>query len=237
LRSSSAWDLGSVTLHRRHIKRRRQEVNNRIEQRLHALVLEGGAIEDRNQISGECSRTNRGLELLFGDFLILENLHHEILVVVGGDLEQLGTVELGVIRQLGRNLNFVPAGTQVFAVPNQSLHLDQVDDTLIIGLGTDGKLQDSHSLGEPFLDGVEHEVEISSGAIHLVDETHSRDRIAVGLTPHRLGLRFNTGDTVEHGYRAVKYTKGTLYLDGEVDVAGRVDDVDPMIVPDAVGCG
>ena len=50
--------------------------------------------------------------------------------------------------------------------------------------------------------------------------------VLVGLAPDGLRLRLDAGDTVEHGYRTVEHAQGTLDLDGEVDVARRVDDVD-----------
>src|SRR5205807_281313 len=48
---------------------------------------------------------------------------------------------------------------------------------------------------------------------------------------HGLGLGFDTGDRVEHGDGAVEDPQRPLDLHGEVDVAGRVDDVDPVVVP------
>src|SRR6185437_6124408 len=43
----------------------------------------------------------------------------------------------------------------------------------------------------------------------------------------------HAGDGIEHRDRAVEHAHGTLDLDGEVDVAGRVDDVDAVILPEA----
>jgi hypothetical protein len=62
--------------------------------------------------------------------------------------------------------------------------------------------------------------------VHLVDEADARNVVLVGLTPDGLGLRLDAGDAVEHGDRAVEHAQRALDLDGEVDVAGRVDDVD-----------
>ena len=55
--------------------------------------------------------------------------------------------------------------------------------------------------------------------------------VLVGLAPDRLGLRLDAGDAVEHGDGAVEHAQRALDLDGEVDVAGRVDDVDAVVVP------
>jgi hypothetical protein len=47
----------------------------------------------------------------------------------------------------------------------------------------------------------------------------------------------STPARVEHGDRAVEHAQRALDLDGEVDVARRVDDVDAMAVPLAGGRG
>src|SRR3546814_6222953 len=64
------------------------------------------------------------------------------------------------------------------------------------------------------------------------DLAHARDVIFFGLAPHRLGLRLDPGDAIEARDRAVEHAKRALDLDREVDVARRVDDVDPVIVPE-----
>ena len=80
---------------------------------------------------------------------------------------------------------------------------------------------------EAVLDHVDAAEEVGADAVHLVDEAHPRHVVLVGLAPHRLGLRLHAGDRVEHRDRAVEDAQRPLDLDGEVDVAGRVDDVDP----------
>ena len=81
-------------------------------------------------------------------------------------------------------------------------------------------------------DHLDAHVEVGAGAVHLVDEAHARHPIAIGLAPNGLGLRLNTGNAVENGNRAVEHAQRALDLDGEVDVAGRIDDVDPVIAPE-----
>jgi hypothetical protein len=51
------------------------------------------------------------------------------------------------------------------------------------------------------------------------------------LAPDRLGLRLDAGDRRRRRDRAVEDAQRALDLDGEVDVAGRVDDVDPAVAP------
>ena len=75
-------------------------------------------------------------------------------------------------------------------------------------------------------------VEVGADAVHLVDEADAGDAVRVGLAPDRLGLRLDAADGVEDGDGAVEHAQRPLDLDREVDVAGRVDDVDPVVLPD-----
>ena len=57
----------------------------------------------------------------------------------------------------------------------------------------------------------------------------------VSMIVDRLGLRLNPGDRVEDRDRAIEHPQRALDLDGEVDVARGVDDVDAVLVPGTRG--
>ena len=71
--------------------------------------------------------------------------------------------------------------------------------------------------------------EVRADDVHLVDIGDPRYAVLVGLAPDGLGLRFHAFLRAEHRYRAVQYAQGALDFDREVDVARRVDDIDPVI--------
>ena len=104
-----------------------------------------------------------------------------------------------------------------------------------MALGADRELDDRGHGVEAVLDHRHGAVEVGADAVHLVDEADARHAVVVGLAPHRLGLRLDAGDRVEHRDGAVEHAQRPLDLDGEVDVAGRVDDVDAVVVPLAGG--
>ena len=52
-----------------------------------------------------------------------------------------------------------------------------------------------------------------------------------GLMPDRLGLRLDAALCAEYGHSAVQHAQGALNLNGEIDVAGSVDQVDLMTAP------
>ena len=68
-------------------------------------------------------------------------------------------------------------------------------------------------------------------AVELVDEGDARHLVLVGLVPDRLGLHLDAADGAEDADGAVEDAQGALDLGREIDVAGRVDDVDARSRP------
>ena len=118
-------------------------------------------------------------------------------------------------------------------MPDQRLHLDDIDDALEIGFGADRPGDDHRAGAEPVDHHLDAAREIGAGAVHLVDEADARNLVFVGLAPDGFGLGLDAGDRVEHRDRAVEHAHRTLDLDGEIDMARRVDDVDAVILPEA----
>jgi hypothetical protein len=81
---------------------------------------------------------------------------------------------------------------------------------------------------EALADRVDAHVEVGADLVHLVDEREARHAVLVGLAPDGLALGLDAVAAVEHRDRAVEHAQAALDLDGEVDVAGRVDDVDAV---------
>ena len=88
--------------------------------------------------------------------------------------------------------------------PHERLHLDEVDDAAELALGADRQLHDRGHRVEAVADHLDAALEVGADAVHLVDEAEARHVVLVGLAPHRLGLRLDTGDRVEHRDRAVE---------------------------------
>jgi len=93
--------VGLEALDRLHVERARQVVEDRVEQRLHALVLEARAAEDRRDRVGERGLADRGLDHRDRDLVILEDHLHELVVVVGDLLEQMLAGDGGSVDQVG----------------------------------------------------------------------------------------------------------------------------------------
>ncbi len=84
---------------------------------------------------------------------------------------------------------------------------------------------------EPVVDAVERAGEVRADHVHLVDEHQPRHAVLVRLPPDRLGLGLDALLGVEDDDRAVEDAQAALDLGGEIDVAGRVDQVDGAVAP------
>src|SRR5690606_33235451 len=203
-------------LDRRQVPRAGQEVHDGVEERLHALVLEGGAVQDRDDLTGDRAGADGLAEVVGGDLLLADVLLEDVLVEGRQDVDELLAVLLGLVLQLGGDVEEVPLGTQLLVVPDEGLHVDEVDDALVVALGADRQLEDRGVGAEAVLDGVQRLEEVGAQAVHLVDEAHAGDAVLVGLPPHRLGLGLHAGHAVEHRDGTVEDAQRPLHLHGEV---------------------
>ncbi len=216
--------------HRRHVQRRGQVVDDRVQQRLHALVLERAAAQHGGQLGRERRLADRLLDRLLGYVLLLEEQLEQLVVVVGDLLQQMLSRGGGLLDQSLGNLDDLLFGAELVFVDDR-LHRHQIDDALELALGADRQL-DRDGLGA---EAVDHRLyallEIGASAVHLVDVGDPRDVVLVGLAPDRLRLWLDARDRVEQRDRAVEHAQRALDLDREIDVAGRVDDVDAVALP------
>ena len=171
------------------------------------------------------------------DRLLVEVALHQLVVVLGDGLEQVRCAPRGrrPCRSAGISLDLGLLAEVVLV--DDRLLLDEVDDALEVALGADRKLDRDGVRAEAVDHRLDALVEVRADAVHLVDVGDARDAVLVGLAPDGLGLRLDAGDRVEQRDRAVEHAQRALDLDGEVDVARRVDDVDAVVAPGGGGRG
>src|ERR1035441_7640158 len=216
--------------HRRDVQRRGKVVDDRVQQRLHALVLEGGPAQDGRQFGRERGPADRVLEDLLGHLGLLEDQLQQWVVVVGDLLEQVFARGTRRFEQALGDVELFLFLAHLVLVDDR-LHRHEVHDAQEVALGADRQL-DRHGVRGEAVDHRLHAlVEVGADAVHLVDVGDARDVILVGLAPDRLGLGLHAGDGVEQGDRAVEHAQRALDLDREVHVPGRVDDVDAVVLP------
>ena len=230
----------------RNVLRARQVVDDGVQHRLNTLVLEGGAAEHRIGFTVNGELTDAATDLVLSQFAGLEILLKQLFVGFCDLVEQLCTILLGLVLQIGRDVGSVVVSAHVAGnvVPDVSLHTNQIDNASEVVLSADRQLHDKRGRAQLGFDGVDGVVEVSAELIHLVDEADTRNAVLVSLTPHGLGLRLHTFLTVEHGNGTIEHAQGALHLGREVHVAWGIDDVDlellllvmGLTVPEASGC-
>ena len=151
--------------------------------------------------------------------------------MLGDGLEQHDAGLLGGRREVGRNVHLVPGRALRGVIEDERLHRDQVDVTTEHLPVADRNLDRDGVGAEAVLHHLDRVLEVGACAVHLVDERDTRDVVLVHLPPDRLGLGLHAADRAEQRDRAVEHAQRTLHLDGEVDVAGGVDDVDAVALP------
>ena len=75
---------------------------------------------------------------------------------------------------------------------------------------------------------VERVFKIRAGAVHLVDERDAGNLVFRRLPPDGFRLRLHAGDAAKHRDRAIQHAHRAFHLGGEIHVAGRVNDVNPV---------
>jgi len=157
-----------------------------------------------------------------------------MVVVIGDRLDQLHPVLLGELAEVVRDRHRLPTRAELVEVDDR-VHLYEVDDAAEFGLSADRQLEGDRIGAEPVDHHLEAAEEVGADAIHLVDVADPWDAVLVGLSPDGLGLRLDAANGAEQGDRAVQDAQASLYLDGEIHVAGCVDDVDARVTPVAGG--
>ena len=220
----------------RALQRRGQVAGHRVQQRLHALVLVGRADEDGRQLLAEHRLADDAIDQiqrhrLFGQ----QQLHHLVAVhrdgfqhVLPGGLDRFGHV--------GRD-RFDADVLAVGAVEIEGLLAEQIDDALEVVLQADGKLHQHGVAVELVAKLLDDFVRIAAGAVHLVDEGQAGHAVSphLAVDSQRLGLHAAHG--AEDEDRPVQHAETSLDLDGEIDVARRIDEVDVVAVPLDRGSG
>ena len=123
-------------------------------------------------------------------------------------------------------------------VPYPRLHGHEVDNADEVVFRADRQGHDERARSQNVLDLTDHAVEVGTETVQLVDIDDPRDFRFVGVAPVRLRLGLDAAGSAEDANAAVEDLQRAIDLDREVNVSGRVDDVEAIAVPEAGGgCG
>ena len=97
----------------------------------------------------------------------------------------------------------------------------------------DGKLNGDGLGTEALADGIDGMLEIGTHLVNLVDEANSRDAVLISLAPDFFRLRLHPVHRVKHRHRAVQHAQRAFHFGREIDVAGRINNIDANVAPGA----
>ena len=120
-------------------------------------------------------------------------------------------------------------GFSIGVVPLQGSPTDEIDHTAKRILRAERQLYRYSHRVKLLTDLVYDPDEVGTLPVHLVHHDNARHAILVGLVPHGFRLGLHTGPGAEHGHGAVEYAQRAFYFRREVNVAGRIDQVDLVL--------
>ena len=215
-----------------------QVLYDAVEEPLDPDVAQRRPAEDRRAAQSDRPRAQRRPDLVGRDRrLVLEVPIGEGLVQVGGLLEKLVVALAGLLDERIGDGSLLDPGAEFAGVEVIGGHVQEIDDALEIVPGSDRELHGDGVGPQPVSHRAEAEIEVRPDLVHFVDEADARDPVAIRLAPDGLGLGLHAFLGVEYADHAVEDAQRSLHLDGEVDVARRVDEVDrvglPAVLPEA----
>lgn len=211
------------------IQRRGQIGNDGLQQRLDPAVAVGRTAQHHDALTGTGQIAQRGGQRPCGDRRLRAELLQRHRMEFRHGLRQQPTTPKCLFPQVVRHLPLLVRALTVG--PDQRPHTQQIHHSGEPVLLPDGQLDHQRDRVQPLAYRRDRRVEVGPGTVQLVDEGDPGHPVPIGLPPHRLALRFDPRDGVEHRDRAVEHPQRALHLVGEVDVARGVDQVDPVTVP------
>ena len=168
-------------------------------------------------------------DFLFGQFARLEVLVHQLFVRFSRGLDHLFAPFVARVDEFSRDFFVRELGALGRFVPNDRLHLDQVDHARERVFCADRHHDRNRVRLQTQLELVVDLEEVRAGTVHLVDEREARNLVLVGLAPHGFRLRLHAAHRAVHHARAVEHAHRALDFNREVDVSRGVDDVDAVL--------
>ena len=151
-------------------------------------------------------------------------------------IEHLAAPQLGLVVQFGGNVRLDDLARLVVVDKREHSHRNQVDQPAkgflqMRRTGADGQVDGDRLAVEPLADFVERAEEIGPFAVHLVDQRDPGHAVLVGLMPNGFALGLDAFPGAEHHDAAVEHAQAAFDFGGEIDVAGRVDQIDLDVFP------
>ncbi|OPZ72727.1 MAG: hypothetical protein BWY83_00496 [bacterium ADurb.Bin478] len=172
--------------------RRRQVFDDRIQQRLHALVFKSRTDKHRYEIKAQSALAHGAENQIFVD-PVFQVGFGQLIVIERHAIDQLIPFFQRDGQQFGRDALFAD-DFSVGAVKIIGFHRNQIDDTLELALQPDGPLHQGGGVVEFIMQLIGHPLRIGAHTIALVHKSDAGNLITRHLAVHRDGLRLHTAN-------------------------------------------
>jgi hypothetical protein len=106
----------------------------------------------------------------------------------------------------------------------------------LVKVGGNDDVNGLDDTGEVLVQILLGELELEKSTVDLVDDNNGLDALTESLAKHSLGLDTDTFDGIDDNKSTVSDTEGSGDLRREINVTGRVDQVDQEVVLGGLGC-
>mmetsp|Transcript_11529 Transcript_11529/g.24575 ORF Transcript_11529/g.24575 Transcript_11529/m.24575 type:complete len:609 (-) Transcript_11529:113-1939(-) len=213
-----------------------QVVDHAIEELLHTLVFKGRSHEDRDEFACHCLSSDCLLELFFGGFLLHQEQFANLIVHLRQAFDQLRSFLFDHLRHISRNVALYNL-LALLALEHIGLHGDQIDHSFMSILQTHRNLHRGRIQFKLISQISNNLPRIAPLSVQFVNKRQSWHIVPFHLSIHRQTLRLYSRHTAKYQNTTVQYSQSAFYLNGEINVTGSIDNVDPRVLPSTEGGG
>ncbi len=130
-----------------------------------------------------------------------------------------------------------PCAALIRFVEAQAVHADEINDAAKTFRRAHRDDQRQGIRPKALLHGPQDGLEISAHPVHFVHEGQLGHAEVFRLSPDRFRLRLHPAHGAEDAHCAVEHAQGAFHFNGEVHMAGRINNVDGRAVPFAGRAG
>ncbi len=207
-----------------------RELDEKVHPAIDPKVGPRGGEQNREHPASGDGLAQAGLQMAQGNRALVEELLHQGVVVFGDQFDQRFVAGTRGLRPSGGNVALAALPVAARRAGIGAL-LDEIDDALKILFLSPGQLREANAAAEAFLQGGEGAFAVGAIAVHAVDHEDRRQVAAGGEAPDLLRLHFHAGYGVHHDHHRFDGGHRQLGFVNENVVAGRVEEVDLMLLP------
>ena len=212
-----------------HLVNERNNIAQELHQAAHAIVAGGTNAEHWENRTGNHTLADAFAHLVLGEFLGLEELLHQGIIVLGSSLDE-GLVHLGSLVNLA-GWDILNDGSRIIVLVGKLLHQDHVDDLMEILTGLYRILYGDALVAVCQLEILYKSLEVTLSVIKTIYEEDHRLVHLLGVTEVVLGTYLQAVATVDQKNGGIGNCHGGDGLTYEVVHTWAVDHVQLLAIP------